>query len=50
VREDVGAALLTLKHGKITYLFASGGHFAGAVYQAHTCVCHKTFHRYYIKK
>lgn len=46
---SVGAALLALKHGKISYLFASGGHFAGAVYQGHTCVQHKTFHRYVIR-
>jgi hypothetical protein len=37
--------LATSQHGKITYFFASGGHFAGAVYQGHRCIAHKTFHR-----
>ena len=34
----LGPALLPLKRGLVAYLFASGGHFAGSVFQGHTCL------------
>lgn len=35
---------------KWTILLSHGGHFAGAVMDKTSCICHKTFHRYTVRK
>jgi hypothetical protein len=42
---DVTKSLTSLAKCKVTLLFASGGHFAGCVYQGGQQIRHKTFHR-----
>ncbi|KAL6071214.1 Ankyrin repeat and zinc finger domain-containing protein 1, partial [Balamuthia mandrillaris] len=50
-REDVIKAVGRLHLGpKWTFLLCSGGYFAGAIYDRHRCLCHKTFRRYTVRK
>lgn len=42
---DITKSLTSLAQSKVTLLFASGGHFAGCVYQGGQQIRHKTFHR-----
>lgn len=43
---EIGSALSALPTSKMTLLFASGGHFAGCIFEGRNQIKHKTFHRF----